>query len=649
MRRLLVLVLLVSALGCGGDDSAPNNDAIVRVEKPVGPAGGELALSDGAKIEIPAGALDSTVMLTLREVERPKDLPNNLEQAGKPYAFEPHGTVFQRPVKLSLPYEVARDDMNDVRPVKLDDEDDDQWNTVVGSDKADGKLSFEVRSFSFYQVARPRRNTGVITLPDGATLPADAALPTIDASDDAATDAGADATVADTGVDAGNDASVDAHVDAGTMGIFVDPNLEAAVRAELNIQTAELTDADLQMVNTLYPSAVITSLVGLERCINLQTFHVSGTFTSAAPLRNLAMLTDLVIDGAPVALADIGMITSLRELRIRFGFSTGNLSELSGLTNLTRLELFRTAAAGSIASLSGMTQLDILYINESPMVGGTLADVAAIPALRYVNLGGTNVGGDLSALQNATRFLGIQLGDTPVTGDLSSLTLLNLQSFGAPAAVTGQLSVLGSMTSITGIDVHGNHNIVGTLSDLSNRSSLDYVDVSDSEIGGNLSGITNSQNVMAYFYAGDSNVTGDIGELYYMLFLQELDLHGLAGVTGDITGGVINMLQLTNLSLEGTSVSGNISVLSDKNQLNYLYLSDTNVSGDLSALLPMDALVFAYLRSTMVSGDFSALVSALPELPAQLYLQGVPIDCTAQASNLDALLMSGAQIECDCF
>jgi len=164
------LVCLV-VLGCGGDDDGGGVDPALTITQVVGPMGGTVELVGGGKVTIPAGALNesTSIKITKLELEDVAALPSNMEAAGKPYAFEPHGKMFLQNVTIEVPFEGAD---NEVRPLKLDDEDDTSWQTIFPSEKdtAGMKLSMETTSFSVILAARPLRNTGVVTLPDGAIL-----------------------------------------------------------------------------------------------------------------------------------------------------------------------------------------------------------------------------------------------------------------------------------------------------------------------------------------------------------------------------------------------------------------------------------------------------------------------------------------------
>jgi hypothetical protein len=203
MRAVACLAVVVSVVasvvvGCGDDAGSVSNT----VAKLVGPEGGTVELVGGGKVVIPAGALTEQVEIKITELKLADlaDLPANMEAAGKPYAFQPHGQNFAQSVKIEVPIE---GNVAQVRPLKLDDDKDTSWQTIFPSvvDSANKKLSMDTTGFSVIVAARPRANSGVITLPDGAVV----------------SDAGGDASMApDAGIDSGTDAAmaVDAGMDA---------------------------------------------------------------------------------------------------------------------------------------------------------------------------------------------------------------------------------------------------------------------------------------------------------------------------------------------------------------------------------------------------------------------------------------------------
>ena len=184
---LVSAALALVLIGCGDDAaSCPLVEGTGTAQQLIGPTGGTLELIGGGKLEIPAGALDEDVMISITELDDPKPLPLGLDPAGKAIAFEPHGTVFNSPVTLTVPIKETETDLSQVRAMKLDDDEDDSWTTVLDGEKTPGKITLETTSFSIYMAARPRRNSGVVVLPDGAVvLPMSDAGTTLDSGSDA--------------------------------------------------------------------------------------------------------------------------------------------------------------------------------------------------------------------------------------------------------------------------------------------------------------------------------------------------------------------------------------------------------------------------------------------------------------------------------
>jgi hypothetical protein len=72
----------------------------------IGPDGGSVALSGGARIVVPSNALTSAVAISLREVTLPPSvrLPVGGARVGKAYTVEPTITA-TRPIAITLPYD----------------------------------------------------------------------------------------------------------------------------------------------------------------------------------------------------------------------------------------------------------------------------------------------------------------------------------------------------------------------------------------------------------------------------------------------------------------------------------------------------------------------------------------------------------------
>ncbi|HEX6243637.1 MAG TPA: hypothetical protein VFZ61_22140, partial [Polyangiales bacterium] len=199
------LVCLLGGSGCGDDGGAtcaPSEDA-GRVDgersasKKIGAAGGSLKLSSGAEVVIPKGALREEIEISVTELLDAPPFKGGKAPAGKAFAFEPHGTKFQSDVSISVPFEGQS---GGVVLAKLDDERDQDWDTVGDSDTnaAAKRLTAQTRSFSIYCAARD------------ALEPSDDGGPSSDAGEDAGElfDVGMD------GGDAGAQSDAAAQLDA---------------------------------------------------------------------------------------------------------------------------------------------------------------------------------------------------------------------------------------------------------------------------------------------------------------------------------------------------------------------------------------------------------------------------------------------------
>ena len=118
VTTLLAVTAISAGVGChlGGE--------------PIGPDGGTVVSDDGRfSLEIPAGALDREVTITIEtvECERP-------EAMGPCYDVQPRGTGFAFPAEVA--YEIADMDLAGVEPTALGviAERDDGWRVLADRD-----------------------------------------------------------------------------------------------------------------------------------------------------------------------------------------------------------------------------------------------------------------------------------------------------------------------------------------------------------------------------------------------------------------------------------------------------------------------------------------------------------------------------------
>src|SRR3954470_20250579 len=97
-RTLATLAFIVGSAGCGGGGATnPTHMA----SQAVGASGGTVALSDGAKLVIPAGALSSMQTITVSSRDA---IPSGYVGASALYTFGPDGLQFDAPVAVTLPF-----------------------------------------------------------------------------------------------------------------------------------------------------------------------------------------------------------------------------------------------------------------------------------------------------------------------------------------------------------------------------------------------------------------------------------------------------------------------------------------------------------------------------------------------------------------
>ncbi|CAJ1427947.1 unnamed protein product [Effrenium voratum] len=196
-------------------------------------------------------------------------------------------------------------------------------------------------------------------------------------------------------------------------------------------------------------------------------------------------------------------------------------------------------------------QIDLDGLEE---VQGTLDErIAELPKFSWLDLGDTNVTGDVKALENNTYLGFLHLANTRVTGDLRSLS---------------------QATWLTALNLQ-NTRVAGDLSGLSQARGLNALDLRNTRVAGDLRGL--SQASLTYLDLENTQVTGDLSNLSQATRLQ-------------------------TLKLQNTRVTGDLRGLSQARRLNVLDLRNTTVAGDISALRNWSELVTAELSRTQVSG-----------------------------------------------
>jgi hypothetical protein len=143
---------LLASSGCSDDIAAAQ-----RLTSLIPATGGSIETPFGVSLEVPASALDAPLEIGVAIAE-------NLAAEGYAAApsfvagdfvanvvLTPHGTTFDAPVTVRVPY---TGDPSDYVLLRADDADDDTWEAVGPITFADGIATFQVTTFSAYTIAQ---------------------------------------------------------------------------------------------------------------------------------------------------------------------------------------------------------------------------------------------------------------------------------------------------------------------------------------------------------------------------------------------------------------------------------------------------------------------------------------------------------------
>lgn len=112
--------------------------------------GGEVALDDGAAVNIPAGALSDDAEVTIESSEPSNNLPDFDSIQGLAYEFGPDGTTFDVPVELTLPL-VGTPGADEEAVVSWLNTDTNKWEDLETT-SARGTVTAETTHFTLFVV-----------------------------------------------------------------------------------------------------------------------------------------------------------------------------------------------------------------------------------------------------------------------------------------------------------------------------------------------------------------------------------------------------------------------------------------------------------------------------------------------------------------
>ncbi len=236
-----------------------------------------------------------------------------------------------------------------------------------------------------------------------------------------------------------------------TIVSFPDPNLEAAIRREIEKPTGDILSSDLEFIFSLNAgSNAIQNLTGLEYCKNMTELFLGGN-----------QLSDI----SPLA-----GLTQLRRLELG-GNQLSDISPLAGLTQLRRLELGDNQLS-DISPLAGLTQLTELYLHYNQL--SDISPLTGLTQLAELNLGGNQLS-DISPLRRLTQLTRLELYNNQVSdisplAGLTQLTLLELNG-----NQLSDISPLRRLTQLILLDLFNNQ--VSDISPLTGLPELEYLNL----------------------------------------------------------------------------------------------------------------------------------------------------------------------------
>jgi internalin A len=434
--------------------------------------------------------------------------------------------------------------------------------------------------------------------------------------------------------------------------------LEALIRKAISKPTGDILPADVATL-TYIPEAdystAITNLGGIECLTNLERVEVSGNkIGDLAPIagmphlwlvqaswnriENISVLADLPLlqqislDGNPIDDQDLAVLRNVSTLK----YVVVSHTQITDLTPLVDNAAFAgtgsglwaydipidcTAQAANLQALrtrgvNVLTDCDAGTTGGTGGAGGSGGAGGASSAAG--GTGGTSTGcaGTVSFADPGLE-AAVRVAIDKPAGDIVASDVENLEALNAVNRNIGNLAGLECLTGLAWLNL--TFNRVDNLAALGNLKGLKALIL-----------VQNEQH-------------GDLGPIGQVTSLQELVLS--TSFIADLTS-LGSLTNLRRLDLQHMSTS-DLRPLATLTKLLYLDLRWNSIT-DITALSNLTSLASLSLQSNSVS-DISPLVgnAGLGD-GDQVAISQNPVDCTAQAANLQMLRTRGVDLFTDC-
>jgi len=156
MIRFAAAGLLLTLGACGGGGDGSGGGVTPPPPPPpqtgIGPAGGTVLGPNGARVEIPPGALATNTAIAIEQTSTGSPpLPGGFATSGLMFAFTPHGTTFAVPVTITLPFDPTSVPAG-TAPALFKTNAQNQWEQVANATFGATSVTAQITSFSFGQI-----------------------------------------------------------------------------------------------------------------------------------------------------------------------------------------------------------------------------------------------------------------------------------------------------------------------------------------------------------------------------------------------------------------------------------------------------------------------------------------------------------------
>ncbi|XP_047318050.1 LRR receptor-like serine/threonine-protein kinase RGI1 [Impatiens glandulifera] len=330
-----------------------------------------------------------------------------------------------------------------------------------------------------------------------------------------------------------------------------------------------------------------------------------------------------------------GGLFQLEELMVSDNNVSGSIpSVLSNVTSLIQLQLDTNQLSGLIPPELGMlSNLFVFFAWENQLEGSIPSSLANCSSLQALDLSHNSLTGNIPngifQLKNLTKLLLISnhlSGSIPEEiGSCNSLVRLRLGS----NRISGQIpNQIGFLTSLNFLDLSGNRLSGSVPDEIGNCLELQMVDISNNTFESNLPNSLSSLSSLQVLDISNNQFTGPIPASFGRLISLNKLILSCNSFSGSIPSslGLCSSLQLLDLSsnqlngnipielckIEALEIALNLSFnrlngpipiqISSFNKLSILDLSHNNLEGDLSPLSDLENLVSLNISYNNFSG-----------------------------------------------